>query len=236
MARICIVDYGIGNIHSAMKALRRFTQDVILSEDPKEIHDADALVLPGQGAFEAGMKGLLVRGLLDEVKIAAAKDKPILGICLGAQLLLEKGYEFGEWEGLGLLPGEVVHFPPLKDGAKTPHMGWNSIESALLVPSPHGRGCPERSRGAGEGQERGKAWKGTVLEGVTPGADMYFIHSYFLKPKDPSHILAETTYGGLTFASAIGKGNIIGCQFHPEKSGEAGLMILRNFVAMCRQS
>lgn len=209
MTRICIVDYGIGNIFSAMKALKRFTQDVCLSEDPKEIHDASALVLPGQGAFEAGMEGLRVRGLLDEVKAAAAKGKPILGICLGAQLLLEKGYEFGEWEGLGLLPGEVVRFPQLKNGAKTPHMGWNSINSPA-----------------------GKNWKETFLEGVTAGADMYFIHSYFLKPKEQSHILAETTYGGFTFAAAIGKGNIIGCQFHPEKSGEAGLKIIEKFVAL----
>ncbi|MDD5103150.1 MAG: imidazole glycerol phosphate synthase subunit HisH [Candidatus Peribacteraceae bacterium] len=211
MAHICIVDYGIGNIFSAMKALRRFTQDVILSEDPKEIGDAAALVLPGQGAFEAGMEGLRVRGLLDEVKAAASKGKPILGICLGAQLLLEKGYEFGEWKGLGLLPGEVVHFPVLEQGAKTPHMGWNSI----IPPAGH-------------------TWEGTVLKEVVPGADMYFIHSYFLKPNDPAHILAETTYGGLTFASVIGKGPIIGCQFHPEKSGEAGLRILKNFVALAR--
>ncbi len=128
MPKICVVDYGIGNIHSALKGLRCFAENVVLSEDPKEIHDADALVLPGQGAFETGMKGLSVRGLLDEVKAAAAKGKPILGICLGAQLLLEKGYEFGELEGLGLLPGKVVYFPSLKDEAKTPHMGWNSID------------------------------------------------------------------------------------------------------------
>lgn len=233
MAKICIVDYGVGNIHSAMKGLRRFTQNVVLSEDPAEISAAQALVLPGQGAFAAGMEGLKVRGLLDEVKRAAETGKPILGICLGAQLLLEKGFEFGEWEGLGFLPGQVVHFPKLSEGAKTPHMGWNSIESALLVPSPRGRGWREAP---GEGRVRGETWKGTVLEGVTPGADMYFIHSYILQPKDKTHVLAETTYGGLTFASAIGRDHILGCQFHPEKSGEAGLMILRNFVAMCRQS
>jgi len=237
MAKICIVDYGVGNIFSAMKGLKLFTQDVCLSEDPAEIRAASALVLPGQGAFESGMRGLTVRGLLEEVKEAARAGKPILGICLGAQLLLEKGFEFGEWEGLGFLPGEVVHFPSLAEGAKTPHMGWNSIKpSALLAPSPSGRGCPERSRGAGEGQTETEAWKGTILEGVTPGADMYFIHSFILRPTDKTHVLAETTHGGLSFASVIGKGNIIGCQFHPEKSGEAGLIILRNFVAMCRQS
>lgn len=213
MAKICIVDYGVGNIHSAMKGLRRFTQDVTLSEDPAEIRAAAALVLPGQGAFQSGMEGLRVRGLLDEVKRAAETGKPILGICLGAQILLEKGFEFGEWEGLGFLPGEVVHFPPLADSAKTPHMGWNSIGE----PSPG-------------------TWKGTVLEGVRNGAEMYFIHSYILQPQDPRNVLAETVYGGLRFPSAIGKGNIIGCQFHPEKSGEAGLHILRNFVALAKNS
>ena len=210
MKKICIVDYGVGNIHSAMKGLRRFTENVILSEDPAEIADASALVLPGQGAFQAGMEGLRVRGLLDTVKKTALSGKPILGICLGAQLLLEKGYEFGEWEGLSLLPGEVVHFPTLADGAKTPHMGWNAIEDV-------GR------------------WKRTALEGLPDRAEMYFIHSYILKPSDPSHILAETEYGVIRFASVIGKGNIIGCQFHPEKSSTHGLRIVENFVKMVEQ-
>src|SRR3989344_612041 len=132
MPKICIIDYGVGNIYNAMKGLRRFTDDVVLTEDPSEVENADALVLPGQGSFEAGMRGLRLRGLFDAVKRAAEKGKPILGICLGAQLLLEKGFEFGEWEGLGIIPGAVVRFPPLGDGAKTPHMGWNAIEEAVL--------------------------------------------------------------------------------------------------------
>lgn len=210
---ICIVDYGVGNIHSAMKGIRRFTQDVFLSEDPADIRTASALVLPGQGAFESGMRGLAVRGLMDEVKQAASTGKPILGICLGAQLLLEKGFEFGEWKGLGFLRGEVVHFPKLPDGAKTPHMGWNSIEEVT----------PDK-------------WKGTALAGVKNGVEMYFIHSYILQPKEKEDVLAWTTYGGLKFPSAIGRGRIIGCQFHPEKSGEAGLHILRNFVALVKSS
>ncbi|MDD5041845.1 MAG: imidazole glycerol phosphate synthase subunit HisH [Candidatus Peribacteraceae bacterium] len=229
MTRICVVDYGVGNIFSAIKGLKRFAEDVVLSEDPKELHEADALVLPGQGSFEAGMRGLTIRNLLGEVKMAAEKGKPILGICLGAQLLLEKGFEFGEWEGLGFLPGNVVRFPPLEHGTKTPHMGWNSIEIPSINPPPPGEGGAER-------QERGNQWKGTVLEGVAPGADMYFIHSYILQPKDRPHVLAETMYGGLTFASVIDRGAIVGCQFHPEKSGEAGLRILRNFVAMAQKS
>lgn len=229
MARICIVDYGIGNIFSIAKALKRFTQDVILSEDPEEICSARALVLPGQGAFAAGMEGLRVRGLLDTVKTAAAKGTPILGICLGAQLLLEKGFEFGEWEGLGLLPGEVVHFPPLPKGIKTPHMGWNSIETPSINPPPPGEGGAERRVGA-------EPWKSIILEGVQPGADMYFIHSFYLHPTNPEHILAETTYGDFTFASAIARGNIIGCQFHPEKSGKMGLRIIDNFVRMAENA
>lgn len=205
--KIVIVDYGVGNIHSAMKGLKRFTEDVVLSEDPEVIRNASALVLPGQGAFKTGMDGLKMRGLLDEVKNAASAGKPILGICLGAQLLLAQGFEFGEHAGLGLLPGKVIHFPTLEPGTKIPHMGWNAINE----PTP------------------GK-WKGTALEGLRNGAEMYFIHSYILQPADPTHILATTTYGGLTFPSVIGKGNIIGCQFHPEKSGEEGLGIVGRFV------
>lgn len=206
MTHICIVDYGVGNIHSAMKALRRFADDVILTEDPSELRSADALVLPGQGSFEAGMTGLKVRGLLEEVRQAASIGKPILGICLGAQLLLDRGFEFGEWEGLGLIPGDVVHFPPLAQGAKIPHMGWSGIE-----PGP-------------------AAWEGTALEGIPPGIEMYFIHSFVLEPKDSEHVLATTVHGGHRFASAIGRGNVIGCQFHPEKSATHGLKIVEKFV------
>lgn len=190
MPRIRIVDYGVGNIHSAMKGLKLFVDDVALTEDPSEIRAADALVLPGQGSFEAGMRGLRVRGLIGEVKAFAAAGKPILGICLGAQILLDRGFEFGDWEGLGIIPGTVVHFPPLQN-AKTPHMGWSAIEPS--------------------------------------GAEMYFIHSYILQPTDPAHVLATTVHGGVRFASVIGKGKVLGCQFHPEKSGKDGLEILRNF-------
>lgn len=203
---ICIVDYGVGNIHSAMKGLKRFAENVVLSEDPAVVRSASALVLPGQGAFEAGMQGLRVRGLLSEVTKAAAAGKPILGICLGAQLFLEKGFEFGEWEGLGFIPGTVVHFPSLTN-EKIPHMGWNEIVE--VTP---------------------RKWKGTPLEGVPNRSEMYFIHSYILQTTDPTHVLAETTYGGCRFPSVISKGNIVGCQFHPEKSAYHGLRIIENFV------
>lgn len=207
MSHICIVDYGVGNMHSAMKGLKRFSDDVLLTEDFVEIQQAAALVLPGQGSFAAGMEGLKVRGLLDEVKRAADKGKPILGICLGAQILLDRGHEFGEWDGLGIIPGDVVHFPPLSEGTKIPHMGWNGIE-----PTNPG------------------AWEGTALEGIEPNAPMYFIHSYLLQPSDPSVILATTTYGGHRFASVVSRGNVLACQFHPEKSASCGLRIIENFV------
>lgn len=207
MARICILDYGVGNIYSAAKGMKRFSPGVTVSDDPLEVRAADALVLPGQGSFEAGMRGLRVRGLIDEVKNAADAGKPILGICLGAQLLLERGYEFGDREGLGLIPGEAVHFPALTGGIKVPHMGWNSIEEA----------------------EPGR-WTGTALQGIPGGAEMYFIHSYILNPLHPQDILATTEYGGARFASVIGRGRILGCQFHPEKSADAGLRIIENFV------
>lgn len=212
MAKICIVDYGVGNIHSAMKGLKRFTDNVILSDDITEIQNASALVLPGQGAFEAGMEGLRVRGLIEEVRKTGQSGKPILGICLGAQLLLERGFEFGDWEGLGFMPGTVEHFPALSEGAKTPHMGWNSIDE----PKPG-------------------AWNGTILEGLPQGAEMYFIHSYILQPKDPAHILATTNYGGVTFPCVIARDNIVGCQFHPEKSSALGMQIIENFVKIANR-
>lgn len=207
MSRIRVVDYGVGNIYSALKGLRLFAQDVELTEDPSDIRAADALVLPGQGSFEAGMRGLKLRGLLDDVRAFAERGKPVLGICLGAQLLLQRGYEFGEWEGLGIIPGDVVHFPVLHDGAKVPHMGWNGMETEDIA-----------------------RWNGTPLQGLRSGSEMYFIHSYVLQPTDPAHILATTVHGGVRFPSVIGKGNVIGCQFHPEKSGKEGLRIIENFV------
>lgn len=206
---ICIVDYGIGNIHSAMKGIKRFTNDVILTEKAADIDRATALILPGQGAFAAGMDGLRQRGLLEAVRNAAKRNIPILGICLGAQLLLEKGHEFGEYEGLGFLPGEVVHFPMLSDDAKIPHMGWNSLQTNDAV-----------------------QWESTILAGLPQEANMYFIHSYILQPQKKEHILAQTTYGGLTFPSVIGRDTIYGCQFHPEKSGSEGLKIIENFVQL----
>lgn len=201
----CIVDYGVGNLRSVQKAFERSGSATVITDDPIVIKTARALVLPGVGSFEAGANGLKVRGLFETVQDYARSDRPILGICLGAQLLLSKGYEFGEFNGLDIIPGEVKQFPNLPEPAKIPHIGWNSI----LPPS---------------------NWGDTILRDTPAGADVYFVHSYILIPRRPENILAECEYGGYKFCAAVKTGNVYGCQFHPEKSGAIGLQIIKSFI------
>ena len=212
MSPICIVDYGVGNIHSAMKALRKFHADVVLTADPKILASASALVLPGVGAFAAGMEGLRERKLVETIRTFGATGKPMLGICLGAQLLLSKGYEYGECEGLGLIEGTVEHFPPLHEEWKVPNIGWSHISPP-----------------------KGKSWDGTILQNLPKDPMAYFVHSFIMKPKLTDQVLAQTEYGGCAFASVIRRGNVFGCQFHPEKSAHAGLKIIGNFVKISLQ-
>ena len=204
---ISIVDYGVGNLHSVVKAFRRFTGNVIISEEPEIIRSSDAIILPGVGSFASGMKGLLVRGLQDVIREFAESGKPVLGICLGAQLFFRKGFEFGEYDGLGILDGSVVFFSGLEGKTKIPHIGWNTIYH------PHAA-----------------AWDGTILDGLKEKSYAYFVHSYIMEPSDQEHILASSLYGGREFVAVVKKGNVYGCQFHPEKSGEVGLRIINNFI------
>src|SRR3989344_1636164 len=191
--KIVIIDYGVGNLYSLRKACAMFTDKVMITEDPSTIELADAIILPGVGAFRAGMDGLTKRGLVKVVKKFAASGKPILGICLGAQLMLEKGYEFGKFKGLGLIPGKVVMFPKLKN-AKVPQIGWNKIKFSK---------------------------NNNLFNSLRSEPYVYFVHSYVLKPTKQNSILAETVYGSHKFCSAVKSGNIYGTQFHPEKSGAA---------------
>lgn len=205
--KISIIDYGVGNLHSLLKAVQNFTGDVHVTENVEKIRKSDALILPGVGAFQAGMEGLAVRDLTSAVKNFVSSGKPILGICLGAQIMLGKGFEFGEFEGLGLIPGKVVYFPELPEKEKIPQIGWNKI-----YPRP------------------GQNWNDSILRGLPENSYAYFVHSYILEPENTENILARSKYGGYEFCAAIQKDNIIGTQFHPEKSGEIGLSIIKNFV------
>lgn len=211
--KIIIVDYGVGNLFSLANAVRQFTTDFAISEDANVIKEAGGIILPGVGAFKAGMDGLEVRNLTGTIKDFAKTNKPMLGICLGAQLMLSKGYEFGEIEGLDIIAGKVVPFPKLKNGDKIPHIGWNKV-------------FPFKKRG----------WDDTIMRSTKVNTYVYFVHSYIIDPKNKNNGLAFTGYGGMNFVSAIKKGNIYGFQFHPEKSGSDGLTIINEFVKLVKSN
>lgn len=205
--KIVIIDYGVGNLHSLSRAFNYFNIKPVISEDAKIIEEADGVILPGVGSFQAGMRGLELRGLTETVKKIARGNKPILGICLGAQLLLTKGHEFGVFNGLDIIKGEVVKFSDLEKGEKIPQIGWNKIYPL----------------------DKNK-WAGTILNSVKENDQVYFVHSYILKPDLEENVLSATIYGGRKFCSSVKQGNVYGCQFHPEKSGPVGLKIIENFI------
>jgi len=200
---IAIIDYGMGNLRSVSKAFERLGCTAAVTCDPRLIADASHVVLPGVGAFPDCMRNLERMDLIDPIRRALSSGKPFLGICLGLQLLFAESEEFGLHKGLGWIPGRVVRFKA--DGLKVPHMGWNSLTVIKRTP---------------------------VLEGLPAGAMVYFVHSYYVVPKDPD-LIASTTDYGVNFASSISSGNVFACQFHPEKSQSVGLTLLRNF-AQCR--
>lgn len=199
---IALIDYGVGNLRSVEKALQTVGASVRLTSAPDEIRAADKVVLPGVGAFGDGMAGLRARGLPDVVREIAAAGTPLLGICLGMQLLFEQSEELGRHSGLGLLPGYVRLFDSRQ--VKVPHTGWNQL-------------WPAR--------------QSTLLHGVEPGAYTYFNHGLYCVAEE-EHTLAQTDYA-IRYASVVGRGNLYGVQFHPEKSQRFGLTILRNFVERC---
>ena len=198
---ITIIDYGMGNLRSVQKAFEWGGNPAQIAGRPEEVARADKLVLPGVGAFGKGMANLREKGLLAPVLDAAARGVPLLGICLGQQLLFSRGEEMGDHEGLGLLPGRVRGFPAT---LRVPHIGWN--QAHIRRPSP-------------------------ILKGIPDGAFFYFVHSFYVDPEDPSDTVTTTDYG-VDYASIVGRDRMFGVQFHPEKSQELGLRILKNFAEM----
>ncbi|MBO4939472.1 MAG: imidazole glycerol phosphate synthase subunit HisH [Clostridia bacterium] len=198
---IAVVDYGVGNLFSLYSSFKKVGADVVVTADKQKLQDADRILLPGVGAFEDAIKKLRESGLDHVLEMERQKGKYLMGICLGMQMLFEKSYEYGEHEGLGILKGEVVPMRDVVDDKlKIPHIGWN----ALHFTRPH-----------------------FLFKDVQEGAFVYFVHSYFASNCQDS-LLATMEYGAQLTAS-VAKDNVLGCQFHPEKSGEVGLNVLRAF-------
>ncbi len=200
---IAIIDYGVGNLKSVSKALEKLGFEIIITNDLEEIKDSKAIILPGVGAFKDAMEQLRKHNLVDCIRDCAKSGKPILGICLGMQMLFDKSFEDGQWEGLGLLKGEIV---PLDNGLKIPHMGWNQ-----LIP-----GTPD-----------------AIGQGLDVESYVYFVHSYYLKPQNPEDVVFWTEYG-IKVPAVVRKDNILGMQFHPEKSGKTGMKLLENFGSVVK--
>ena len=204
---IAIVDYGVGNLRSAQKGLERAAAEsgadleVRVTGEAKDIERADAVVLPGVGAFGACMQSLASSGLTDCVVDAARSGRPFLGICVGMQILFEESEEFGRVAGLGILPGRVVRFR--SQGVKIPHMGWNELRVREGMP---------------------------MLDGIAQGTFYYFVHSFYAVPEDAGLLAATSVYGDEEFAAAVGRDALFATQFHPEKSQGAGIRLLENFV------
>jgi len=202
---IAIIDYGMGNLRSVQKGFEKVGFEAVVTGDPRVVLEADKVVLPGVGAFRDCMRNLEQGGFVEPILRVIREGRPFLGICLGLQLLFTESEEFGLHQGLNVIPGRVVRFPEgmREDGEelKVPHMGWNQV-SYRRQPS--------------------------VFAGIEDGSNFYFVHSYYVQPDDPA-VAAMTTGYGIDFCAAVWKDNVVATQFHPEKSQEKGLKILRNF-------
>jgi glutamine amidotransferase len=217
---IAIIDYKMGNLYSVKNAFDFLGIPSWITSDPEELLRAKAIVLPGVGAFAVAMKHLEDLKLAAAIKTVANEGRPLLGICLGMQLLFSESDEFGTHQGLDVIAGKVLHLSKANlqnssadnnSNTKVPNVGWRSI-------APGGS----------------FDWSSTLLQHVTPGQYMYFTHSHFALPDNDEVVLAKTSYGDTSYCSAVSSGNIIGTQFHPEKSGKLGLAILKNFAKMSK--
>lgn len=204
---IAIIDYDAGNIKSVEKAIQYLGEEAVVTRDRETILSADGVILPGVGAFGDAMGKLHAYGLVDVIHECVKREIPFLGICLGLQLLFERSDESPEATGLGVLEGEIVRLPA-ESGLKIPHIGWNNLKFPR---------------------------KGKLFEGVPEDSYVYFVHSYYLKAKDPGIVTATTEYGATIHAS-VEKGNVFACQYHPEKSSKVGLKMLENFIALTKKN
>ncbi|MGE4421551.1 MAG: imidazole glycerol phosphate synthase subunit HisH [Pseudodesulfovibrio sp.] len=206
-----VLDYGVGNLFSIANALRTCGAETVLASGPGDLKDAERIILPGVGAIGPAMRSLAERNLVEAVRERVLDGLPLLGICLGMQILFDVSEEFGEHQGLGLVPGRVKMIPSVTvEGAplRIPHIGWNRIGPV----SPNG-------------------WSEGIFTDLAEGQAFYFVHSLTGWPDDEGHRLADCAYGGHRISAAVRNGNVCGVQFHPEKSGPAGLSVLRRFVA-----
>jgi glutamine amidotransferase len=213
MPEVAVIDYGLGNLLSVRRGLEHCGATVTVTSDPDTILSAPRVILPGVGAFAHGMAELRSRGLDTIVRKVAAQGSILLGICLGMQMLLDESDEFGKTKWLGIISGNVVPISPTTRNGfsqKIPHIGWNN----LVLP---------------QGFEN---WDGSLLQEVSPGDSVYFVHSFMALPNDPKHRIANCLYGEVSVSATIRRDNIYGCQFHPEKSGEIGLKILHRFLSL----
>jgi len=211
--KVTLIDYGLGNLLSVRRGLEHCGADVTITSDVDQIIRSERVVLPGVGAFANGMDYLIRLGIDDAIYELNQRSTPLLGICLGMQLLFSESEEFGLTKGLGLIAGRVVSIPSLsveKNPLKVPFIGWSGLH-------------PSENR---------VRWDETILRETPIGAEMYFVHSFMASPKSPDNRIADYLYGGNRISAVVSRENVIGCQFHPEKSGAYGLNVLKDFLLL----
>jgi len=209
---VTLVDYGIGNLFSVRRAFETQGATVKVTQNPEEVYNAEALVFPGVGAFKQGIDALNARGLFGAVREYCTRGRPFFGLCVGMQIMFTEGHEFETSQGLGLIKGTVDRIPS-KDtdnrDLKVPHIGWNQLKA-------------------------NRSWQGTCLNDTPENSFVYFVHSFAAYPDNPDDVLAYTEYGGNKITAVVARDHLMGCQFHPERSGAVGLRLISTFLEMCK--